>query len=169
MRRAKAHVLRKGWEKKLERICNASAEKIEAAIAGLGENATIRDVLRSGNCDSDLKEALAELQIFTSEVVGSDGARAKLRHEQSGFLLAFGQSGGFLTPNMADVRSPLVVTLHGGGVEERYEVNLLDECPTIMPSAREMLRGGGPCSPGSVLHLGDAPFLRARARLGTSR
>ena len=132
-------MLRKGWQQKLERICNASAEKIEAAIASVGENATIRDVLRSGDCDSELKEALAELQIFTTEVVGSDGARAKLRHEQSGFLLAFGQSGGFLTPNMADVRSPLVVALHGGGVEERYEVNLLDECPT-MPSAREMLK-----------------------------
>ena len=88
---------------------------------------------------ADLKAALAELQIFTTDVVGSDGARAKLRHEQSGFILAFGPSSGFLTPNMADVRSPLVVQLHGGGVEERYEVNLLDECPN-MPSAREMLK-----------------------------
>ena len=49
MRRAKAHVLRKGWQQKLERICNASAEKIEAAIASVGETATIRDVLRSGD------------------------------------------------------------------------------------------------------------------------
>ena len=139
VRRAKAHVLRTGWHSKLETICNASAEKIEAAMASVGENAIIRDVLRSADCDPDLKEALAELQIFTTDVVGSDGARAKLRHEQNGFVLMFGPSGGFLTPNMADVRSPLVVKLHGGGVEESYEVNLLDECPH-MPSARHMLK-----------------------------
>ena len=77
--------------------------------------------------------------IFTTDVIGSDGARAKLRHEQNGFILMFGASGGFLTPNMSDVRSPLVVCLHGGGLEERYEVNLLDEFPD-MPSALEMLR-----------------------------
>ena len=57
-------------------------------------------------------------KVFTTEVVGSDGARAKLRHEQNGFCLMFGPAGGFLTPNMSDVRSPLVVQLHGGGVED---------------------------------------------------
>ena len=51
----------------------------------------------------------------------------------------FGPSGGFLTPNMADVRSPLVVVLHDGGFEKRYTVNLLDERPEV-PSIREMLR-----------------------------
>ena len=51
----------------------------------------------------------------------------------------FGAVGGFLTPNVADTRSPLVVHLHGAGGEERYAVNLMDEEPT-MPSAREMLR-----------------------------
>ena len=139
IRRAKAHVQRHGYRQKLERICNASAEKIEAAIRCVGQKSNVRDVLRSSDCDQDLKEALAELMVFTTEVVGTDGARAKLRHEQNGFALAFGASGGFLTPNLADVRSPLVVTLHGGGTEERYEVNLADEI-SKMPSAREMLQ-----------------------------
>ena len=133
IRRAKAHVTRAGYKQKLERICNASAEKIEAAMACVGEKAAVRDVLRSAECDADLKEALAELQIFTTDVVGSDGARARLRHEQNGFCLVFGQAGGFLTPNMSDVRSPLVVQLHNGGVAENHLVNLLDECPD-MPS-----------------------------------
>ena len=75
----------------------------------------MRDVLRSADCDADLKEALAELMVFTTEVVGSDSARAKLRHEQNGVGLMLGASGGFLTPNMADVRSPLMVVLHGRG------------------------------------------------------
>lgn len=139
IRRAEAHVTRVGYKQKLERICNASAEKIEAAIACVGEGGTLRDVLRSVDCDKDLKEALSEPRIFTSDVVGSDGARAQLRHEQNGFSLKFGPSGAFVTPNLADVRSPVVVLLHGGGVEERYTVNLMDECP-VMPSARDMLQ-----------------------------
>ena len=139
VRRARAHVRRSGYRSKLEKICSASADKIEAAIKCVGENGTIRDVLRSGDCDSDLKEALAELMVFTTDVVGSDGARAKLRHEQSGFCLMFGPSGGFLTPNVSDVRNPLVVVLHGGGIEERFEINLFEESPD-MPSAREMLQ-----------------------------
>ena len=139
IKRARVHVRRSGHHKKLERICNASAEKVEVAIACVGEGGTVRDVLRSNACDPELKEALAELMVFTTDVVGTDGARARLRHEQNGFCLAFGAAGGFLTPNLADVRSPLVVKLHGGGIEEQYDINLLDEDP-IMPSAREMLK-----------------------------
>ena len=139
IRRAKAHVKRSGYHEKLEKICSATAEQIETAMRFVGENGSIRDVLRSPESDPGLKEALAELMVFTTEVVGTDGARAKLRHEQNGYGLAFGHAGGFLTPNMSDVRSPLLVVLHGGGVDERFEVNLLDECPT-MPSARDMLQ-----------------------------
>ena len=127
IRAARAHVRRQGYKPKLTTICNATSEKIEDAIRSLGENASVRDVLRSPTCDHDLKEALSELMIFTSDVVGSDGARAKLRHEQNGYALMFGPAGGFLTPNMSDVRSPLVVTLHGGGVEEHYTVDLQEE------------------------------------------
>jgi len=139
IRLAKAHVRRSGYHEKLERICKASAEMVDAAMRCVGDRASVRDVLRSPECDPLLKEALAELMVFTTEVVGSDGARARLRHEQNGFGLAFGPSSGFLTPNFTDVRSPLVVLLHGGGVQERYEINLLDECPR-MPCAREMLQ-----------------------------
>ena len=87
IRRAKAHVLRVGYKKKLETICNASPQKVDAAIACVGDHGTLRDVLRAPGVDSDLKEALAELQIFTSDVVGTDGARAKLRHEQNNATL----------------------------------------------------------------------------------
>ena len=90
IRRAKAHVRRSGYQKKLETICNASSDKIAAAMACVGEHGTLRDVLRSVDCDADLKEAMAELMALTTEVVGSDGARAKLRHEQNGFGLRFG-------------------------------------------------------------------------------
>ena len=74
IRRAKAHVQRRGCHQKLEKICNASADKVEAAMCCGGDNGTVRDVLRSSDCDPDLKEALADLMVFTTEVVGSDGA-----------------------------------------------------------------------------------------------
>ena len=137
IRRAKAHVARPGFKEKLDRICNASAEKIEVAMQGL-TNPSVKDILLSTHADEDVKVALTELMVFTSEVIGSDGARARLRHEQNGYALMFGQAGGFLTPNMADVRSPLVLVLHGAGGEERHVVDLFAEEPE-MPNAREML------------------------------
>ena len=108
-------------------------------MAFAGEHGALRDVLRSAACDADLKEAMAEVMIFTTEVVGPDGAREQLRREQNGFGLRFGAAGGFLTPNMADVRSPVMVVLHGGRAEGRFEVNMFFECPS-MPSARELLQ-----------------------------
>ena len=138
IRKAKVHVRRPGFHDRLERICRASAEKIDAAIHALGPQASVKDVLRAPAVDQDVKDALSELMAFTSEVIGSDGARARLRHEQNGYALMFGGAGGFLTPNIADTRSPLLVHLHGAGGLEEYKVDLLDEEPTT-PSAREML------------------------------
>eukprot|EP00959_Pyramimonas_sp_CCMP1952_P231375 4836244-Pyramimonas_sp.AAC.1 len=95
--------------------------------------------MRSPAVDQDVKDALSELMVFTSEVLGSDGARAKLRHEQNGFALMFGGAGGFLTPNVADVRSPILLALHAAGGCETRAVDLLAEAPD-MPSARKMLQ-----------------------------
>ena len=68
-------------------------------------------------------------------------------------FLSFGRYGavdGFLTPNVADTRNPLVVVLHNGcvaaaaggltpdGHSEKFTVNLLSEEPD-MPSASRML------------------------------
>ena len=64
--------------------------------------------------------------------------------------LRFGGIGGFLTPNVADTRNPLVVVLHAGcvahpdggftkeGETEKFQVSLLDENPS-MPTASRML------------------------------
>ena len=138
IRKAKSHVIRSGFQERLQCVCRASAEKIDAAVCSLGQNASLKDVMRSSEVDPDVKAALSELMVFTSDVIGSDGARARLRHEQNGYALMFGAAGGFLTPNMADVRSPLMVLLHGENGDEAHAVDLLDEDPS-MPSAREML------------------------------
>ena len=64
--------------------------------------------------------------------------------------LRYGAVDGFLTPNVADTRSPLVVVLHNGcikakgggltpeGNSEKFNISLLDEEPQ-MPSAGRML------------------------------
>ena len=74
IRLARAHVQRIGYQKKLETICNASEQKVEAAMCCVGESGSVRDVLRSADCDPELTEALADC---TSEVVGSDGVRGQ--------------------------------------------------------------------------------------------
>ncbi|CAK0803316.1 unnamed protein product [Prorocentrum cordatum] len=139
IRRARGHVHRTGFQERLEKICAASTEKLDAAVQSLGPNASLKDAMRSPAVDQDVKDALSELMVFTSEVLGSDGARAKLRHEQNGFALMFGGAGGFLTPNVADVRSPILLALHAAGGCETHAVDLLAEAPD-MPSARKMLQ-----------------------------
>ena len=104
VRKARAHVARRGFRERLECVCRASAEKIDAAIQSMGERASVKDALRAGDVDPDVKAALSELMLFTAEVIGSDGARARLRHEQNGYALMFGESKGFITPNVPDVR-----------------------------------------------------------------
>ena len=72
IRKARGHVLRTGFHEKLECICSATAEKIEAAIQSLGEGAKLKQVLTSPAVDKDVKSSLSELMVFTSEVLGSD-------------------------------------------------------------------------------------------------
>jgi hypothetical protein len=56
-------------------------------VAALGENANLGDVMRSSVVDANIRDALSQLLFFSSEVVGTDGARQQLRHEQNGAML----------------------------------------------------------------------------------
>ena len=95
-------------------ICEASAEKIWECMKTVSDKAGVGDVILNKTVAPELRHALQEMLYFTSEVIGTDGARQKLRHEQMGDMLRFGASGGFLTPNVADVRGPLMVLCHAG-------------------------------------------------------
>ena len=151
IRRAGAHVRRKNFQADLKIICKTTACEIAQAFEELGPKAGVKEIVLSNKAPTPLKEALKNVLLFSSEVVGSDGARQQLRHEQTGDMLRFGGIGGFLTANVADTRHPIVVLLHAGalnhtdgglmddGKMERYSVDLLDECPS-MPAAEEMLR-----------------------------
>ena len=63
-----------------------------------------------------LKRAITDLLFLSGTVVGTDGARQQLRHEQTGDILRFGGLGAFLTANLADTRHPIVVLLHAGSL-----------------------------------------------------
>ncbi len=90
--KAKGYVLRSGLDRRLERVCGASVEKIDVAIRSLAAEASIGDVQRSPEVNQDAKDVLLERVVFASEVIGSDGARAKLRHEPNGYALMFGSA-----------------------------------------------------------------------------
>jgi hypothetical protein len=151
VRRAGAHVRRKGFKASVSMVCSATSCELAHAFEELGEKAGFNEVIRSRKTPASVKEAVSNLLFFSSEVVGSDGARQQLRHEQMGDMLRFGGIGGWLTANVADTRHPLVVLLHAGvlnntsggltddGTVERYTVDLLEECPD-MPKAVEMLK-----------------------------
>ncbi|CAE7908776.1 unnamed protein product, partial [Symbiodinium necroappetens] len=150
VRCASSYVRRRSFKQSLKTVLDCTSEKLSDAVRLLGEKANMVDVFRSSNVHADIKNALLDLHHFSSEIVGSDGARQQLRHEQSGAMLLRGGIDGFLTPNVADVRNPLMVVLHAGcvvhpdggldanGEAEKFDVSLLDEEPK-MPSAKKML------------------------------
>ncbi|CAK0851590.1 unnamed protein product, partial [Prorocentrum cordatum] len=158
-RRAGAHVRRRGFQTSVNLVCQATGTQLRSAFDSMGDRAGFRECLLSDNAPASLREAVRNLLFFSSDVVGSEGARQQLRHEQMGDMLRFGGIGGFLTPNVADTRNPLVVILHAGslnhtsggldddGATERYSISLLDENPT-MPTAQRRDRL---CNVGSAL------------------
>ncbi|CAK0816743.1 unnamed protein product, partial [Prorocentrum cordatum] len=113
-RRAGAHVRRRGFQTSVNLVCQATATQLRSAFDSMGDRAGFRECLLSDNAPASLREAVRNLLFFSSDVVGSEGARQQLRHEQMGDMLRFGGIGGFLAPNVADTRNPLVVVLHAG-------------------------------------------------------
>jgi hypothetical protein len=151
VRRANAYVRRKGCQADVELLRQTSADMLGKAFLELGPRAGVREALRAQGSPLPLKAALSNLLLFSGEVVGTDGARQQLRHEQRGDILRFGGLGAFVTANVADTRHPIMVVLHAGqhnggagglndeGDRETYNIDLLSECP-IMPTAEEMPR-----------------------------
>ena len=47
---------------------------VVAAIQSLGSAVSVKEVPQAPGVDQNVKDALSELMVFTSEVIGSDGA-----------------------------------------------------------------------------------------------
>ena len=87
VRMASAHVRRKKFKDSLRVVLDCTSAKLSTALRQLGDNATIGDVMRSATSDNHIRDAISQLLFFSAEVVGTDGARQQLRHEQNGAML----------------------------------------------------------------------------------
>ena len=87
VRMASAHVRRKKFKDSLRVVLDCTSAKLSSALRQLGDNATIGDVMRSATSDNHIRDAISQLLFFSAEVVGTDGARQQLRHEQNGAML----------------------------------------------------------------------------------
>ena len=123
MRTTKGHVMRRGFDKHCKVISQVSTEKLLQAMALHGENADIRELLRDPKVDVSLKRALGGVLQATSSIVGMEGHRSQIRLRGHAAGWHYGSAHVFVTPNLADVRSPLLLQLHlqataGVAVEE---------------------------------------------------
>ena len=87
VRLACGHVRRKKFKDSLRAVLDCTSAKLSTALRELGDHATMGDVMRSAKADTRLRDAISQLLFFSSDVVGSDGARQQLRHEQNGAML----------------------------------------------------------------------------------
>ncbi|CAK0874128.1 unnamed protein product [Prorocentrum cordatum] len=100
--RAGAHVRRRGFQTSVNLVCQATGTQLRSAFDSKGDKAGFRERLFPDNAPASLREAVRNLLFFSNDVVGSEGARQQLRHEQTGDMLRFGGIGGFLIPNDLD-------------------------------------------------------------------
>ena len=135
-------------------MASLDPEHVLQAIAKLGQNAGLRDILRSTDVSKEIQEAARAIILSTGNVLGSEGHRTQLRYKLQASALHYGHSTLFITPNLADGRASLLLHLHLGprdhtelqrelrtpipGMEE-YRIDLLAEAPR-MPPGDVMLR-----------------------------
>ena len=147
MRATKMHVERKGFGQDLATIAKANSSMLGEAIRTLG-SASMTTLFQSQSIAFELKKALRSVFLMTSHVVGSDGARVQLRHEQTAMMARFGPLGAFITMNVNDLGHPLLIemfdsgnglkghtTLDSDGKQHKYNLSLLEETPSV-PSKR---------------------------------
>lgn len=91
----------------LNHIADVKAEQLLKAMALHGEAADIR--MKDGKVDVALKRARV-LQ-STANIVGIEGRRSQIRLRGHAAGWHYGSAQLFATPNLADVRSPLVLQL----------------------------------------------------------
>ena len=145
MRATKAHVQRRGFGKHCKLIASVSVEHLLKAMALHGESADVRKLLQDDAVDLPLKRALGGVLQATASIIGMEGHRSQIRFRSHAAGWHYGTPHLFVTPNLADVRSPLLLQLHlqNDGVAEVEEFAIaLDwsqEAPD-MPTAAAMRR-----------------------------
>ena len=136
--------MRRGFGKHCRVISEVSTEQLLKAMALHGDNADVRELLRDPNIDASLKRALGGVLQATSSIIGMEGHRSQIRLRGHAARWHYGSAHLLVTPNLADIRSPLLLQLHlqgADGTVEDCEVALdwSNEMPS-MPTAAAMRR-----------------------------
>ena len=87
VRLASEHMRRKKFKQSSRAVTQCTSESLGRAMQLLGEGANFKDILRSRTVNDAVGDAVQQLMLFSAEVLGADGARQQLRHEQNGAML----------------------------------------------------------------------------------
>ena len=79
--------------------------------------ASLQSILADKDLPSQLRSALTSLHQATASLVGSDGHRKLLQREGVAYTLRYGPALGFVTPNIADTKQPLLLIVQGVPIE----------------------------------------------------
>ncbi len=137
LQKSKAHVRRRGFSEHCRIIASVEPDMLLKAIALKGEKADLREVMRDPAVDAKLKQALGDVMITTSDIIGMEGHRSQIRHRGHAAGWHYGNATLFVTPNLADTRASLLLQLHGK--QYQLSVNLDDEMPAL-ETGNEMRR-----------------------------
>ena len=137
LQKSKAHVQRRGFSEHCRIIAGVEPEMLLKVIALQGEKADLREVMRDPAVDAKLKQALGDVMITTSDIIGMEGHRSQIRHRGHAAGWHYGNATLFVTPNLADTRASLLLQLHGK--QYQLSANLDDEMPEL-ETANEMRR-----------------------------
>lgn len=131
MRSTKGHVMRRGFGKHCRVISEVNTDHLLKAMALHGDNADLRELLRDPAVDVALKRALGGVLQATSSIIGMEGHRSQIRLLGHAAGWHYGSAHLFVTPNIADVRSPLLLQLH-------YQGTKVEECSIDLDWDAEM-------------------------------
>ena len=141
---------RKGFQKDVKLIANATSEQCVAALQssagqpGDVRNANMEALSNNEKLAQELRTALKQVLISTKDVPMTDGYKRNLRHESHNLNIAEGALVVFATFNFADSYSPLLFQLVRGGaggsgtqIGDEIKCHLTDDAPD-MPSLQQM-------------------------------
>ena len=140
-------VNRRGFGQDLKVIADTKADMLSSAMKAIGTENNA-NVLRMKEIPGPLRQAMRNVFLMTGHVVGTDGARIMLRHEQSGMMARYGAFGAFVTLNVNDIGNPLLIEMFDScnglkgetcldnfGKQRQYRLSLLDEVNDIPSKA----------------------------------
>jgi len=107
------------WAEKVRHLTpEALAASARLAVGGGG----IKSLLGNQQVPQLVREALNAMHMAFADVLGTDGHRRLCRHEGVAYMTMFGPPLIFCTPNLADTKQLLLLTVQGSaiGLDERH-------------------------------------------------